>query len=394
MQWCIINMSGKEVTVSSTQGLTRVVSEVVTLLETQKEATITAINMAIPSAVSLVELIKHKVKGIYQQNSFERLKDSTKTKVIFKLSLNPLDSTHSGYQPPISESEVQEKSFAEMKKPPVPSSNFRKPEGGEKRDVDESKNEFYRNKPRSAWGSSRGRSSRGRTDRPEGSEKPVEKSTTEGETKPYNSESYRGRGENRGRDFRSRRGRGFRGSRVPRGGPRGRGRFGQRGGFRGGDRGPRQDNEHNQRREPGMEKYELVRNREELKKKENEIFVSNAANPILGIKEGLLIFKKNVSNTVVIKASGQALPKAVRVAEEIKRKEPGLHQQNSFQKRVIKDVYKPLEEGLQEVIRDRTIEGIEIVLSKEPLDTKHSGYQPPIAADLVTDLTVEQVEKL
>ena len=88
-------MASKEVTVSSTQGLTRVVSEVVTLLETDGEATITAINMAIPSAVNLVELIKHRIKGIYQHNSFERVKDSMKTRVVFKLSLRPLDRMRS-----------------------------------------------------------------------------------------------------------------------------------------------------------------------------------------------------------------------------------------------------------------------------------------------------------
>ena len=96
-----------EVTVSSTQGLTRVVSEVVALLESQKEAKITAINMAIPSAVNLVELLKHRVKGLYQQNSFEKVPVSNKTRVIFLLSLKPLDANHNGYQAPLPDSEVK-----------------------------------------------------------------------------------------------------------------------------------------------------------------------------------------------------------------------------------------------------------------------------------------------
>ena len=96
----------------------------------------------------------------------------------------------------------------------------------------------------------------------------------------------------------------------------------------------------------------------------------------------------------MIKASGQALPKAVRVAEEIKRREPGLHQQNSFQKRTIKDLYKATEDGLDDVTRERTIEGLEIVLSKAAKDVRHSGYQAPIALAQVENLTVEQVEKL
>lgn len=143
-----------------------------------------------------------------------------------------------------------------------------------------------------------------------------------------------------------------------------------------------------------MEKYQLVRNREELKKQDNEIFVSGGGNPIFPIKDALMMFKKGGIKTVVIKASGLALPKAVRVAEEVKSKEPGLHQQNSFAKRTIKDLYKATEEGLSDITKERTIEGIEIILSKAAIDVKHSGYQAPIPADKVKNLSVEEVEKL
>jgi DNA-binding protein len=390
-------MAAKEVTVSSTQGLTRVVSEVAELLETHREATITAINMAIPSAVNLVELIKHKIKGIHQQNSFERVKDSTKTRVVFKLSLAPLDTTHKGYQPPISESEVVEKSFAEMKKPPPPPANIQRKEGETKEPRDDNRTPGYQ---RQEWGRNRarrldrGRRPRGprgpRADREGGNER-TEKFGTQGgpsDTKDFNTTDkgesrprYQDRGRSRGR----RPIRGRRGS---------RGRYGDRG--RGGRNAGeyRERPEYSQRNEPGMEKYQLVRTREENKKQDNEIFVSSAGNPIFFVKDGLLILKKKTSDTIIIKASGQALPKAVRVAEEIKRKEPGLYQVNSFEKRVIKDLYKPREEGLDEVVKERYIEGIEIVLSKKQLDANHPGYQAPISADLVKNLTIEQVEKL
>lgn len=374
-----------EVTVSSTQGLTRVVSEVVTLLETHKEARITAINMAIPSAVNLVELLKHKIKGLYQHNSFEKVPDSNKTRVVFLLSLKPLDSNHKGYQSPIAESEVQEKSFAELKKPPQqtftprpgqsddkPSEYTRRPRGN---------NRGPRRPRESVWKTSTNEPRQDSDSRP--------RDETRGET----------RGESRGESRGERRGRGPRGGfRGGRGGFRGgrgapRGTRGTRGGFRGGYNNYRSEGTGG-RREPGMEKYELVRKRDDSSRLRHELYVSATANPIFAIKDGLKLFKKDNLQTIVIKASGQALAKAVRVAEEIKRKEPGLHQLNSFSKKTIQDRYKPLEEGLDEVVKDRTLEGLEITLSKSPLDKTHSGYQAPLPNDKVTNLTLEEVEEL
>ena len=88
------------------------------------------------------------------------------------------------------------------------------------------------------------------------------------------------------------------------------------------------------------------------------------------------------------------MPMAVRVAEEIKRREPRLHQQNFIQNRVFKDLYKPLEEGLDDVVKKRVELMTEIILSKKPIDTNHYGYQTPIADNLVTDINVKEVEKL
>ena len=112
-------MSGSEVTVSKSQGFPFKISQAAQLLESNGNVTITAINSAISAAVNLVELLKHKVKGIHQKNLFEKMPDSNKTRVVFKLSLKPFESSEQGYfQPPIPESEVQEKSLAELKKLP------------------------------------------------------------------------------------------------------------------------------------------------------------------------------------------------------------------------------------------------------------------------------------
>ena len=112
-------MASEEVMVAQNQGIGQKITQVAILLQSQGEATITAINMAIPAAVNLAEMIKHKVKGIYQVNSFEKVPDTNKTRLKIKLSFNPLNANDKGYQAPLPEDQVQEKSLDELKKAPA-----------------------------------------------------------------------------------------------------------------------------------------------------------------------------------------------------------------------------------------------------------------------------------
>merc|ERR1712226_1038239 len=96
---------------------------------------------------------------------------------------------------------------------------------------------------------------------------------------------------------------------------------------------------------------------------------------------------------VVIKASGNALTKAVTAAEVIKRRFKGLHQITALGTVEIVDEYEPLEEGLDKVTDTRNVATIEIILSKEPLDTSDKGYQPPIDASLVTEYDAEEMSR-
>merc|ERR1719337_602616 len=76
---------------------------------------------------------------------------------------------------------------------------------------------------------------------------------------------------------------------------------------------------------------------------------------------------------VVIKATGNALTKAVTAAEVIKRRFKGLHQITALGSVEIVDEYEPLEEGLEKVTDTRTVSTIEITLSKDALDTANKG---------------------
>jgi len=87
--------------------------------------------------------------------------------------------------------------------------------------------------------------------------------------------------------------------------------------------------------------------------------------------------------TIVLRAMGRAINKAVTIAEILKRKMP-LHQWNALSSVEMIDVYEPIEEGLDVVTSRRYVSCMTITLSTTMLlgkmDTNHTGYQPPLAA--------------
>lgn len=178
-------MATEEVMIAQNQGIGQKITQVAILLETQKEATITAINLAIPSAINLVEMIKHRVKDLYQVNSFEKVPNSTKTRLIIKLSFKPLDTSAAGYQAPIPHSQVTEKSLDELKISPKKEEDF-KTSGEERRGRFSSRRRFNRG----------GRFDRGRRDAPRRDE--------EGGNERENTGNRNWRRSNRPRRFRDR----------------------------------------------------------------------------------------------------------------------------------------------------------------------------------------------
>lgn len=70
-------------------------------------------------------------------------------------------------------------------------------------------------------------------------------------------------------------------------------------------------------------------------------------------------------------------------AEILKRRVPGIHQITETSSITIVDVWEPKEDGLDTLETQRRVSVINITLSKEPLDTHHIGYQPPLPEDQV-----------
>jgi ribonuclease P/MRP protein subunit RPP25 len=93
-------------------------------------------------------------------------------------------------------------------------------------------------------------------------------------------------------------------------------------------------------------------------------------------------YQADGARTIVIKAMGRAINKAVTIAEILKRKMP-LHQLNVLSSVEMIDVYEPMEEGLDTVESHRYVSCMKITLSLsvDDLDASHPGYQPPLSAE-------------
>lgn len=334
-------MDTDEINVSSTRGIGYVVSEAAKALETKRRVTLCGINFAMPRLVQAVELLKHSIKGLHQVNNFERVSDSNKTRLTVTLSLVELDTRSKGYQAPLSLSKVTERPISEIAKVPERRPRpERRPETEGEHPTEEGR--FPRSEGRR--GGRRGRGGRG------------------------------GRGARGGRN----RSTGARGGAETRGGPR-TGRRGQ---------GPRNASD------IGSEKYIRVpRVIEEEKLEDNEIRVTAKLSVEATVRKAVVLFKRSGATSVILKGTGSAIPQSVSIAEAIRRGISGLHQLTEIHRQEVTDVYKPREEGLSDILKSRYVPTISIVLSKTSLDRSKYGYQAPLTADKVKEISLEEAEK-
>jgi DNA-binding protein Alba len=98
------------------------------------------------------------------------------------------------------------------------------------------------------------------------------------------------------------------------------------------------------------------------------------------------LFQKGASE-VVLKAMGRAINKTVTIAEIIKRRIPGLHQNTAIDSTPITEVWEPMEEGLERVETTRLVSSIQITLSSGQLDVNSPGYQPPLPEDQIRNVS-------
>eukprot|EP00250_Pteridium_aquilinum_P006438 c16364_g1_i1 orf=168-1181(+) len=121
--------------------------------------------------------------------------------------------------------------------------------------------------------------------------------------------------------------------------------------------------------------------------KENEIRITTQGLPGSYISYAISLFQDNMATEVVLTAMGRAINKAVTLAEILKKRIEGLHQNITLSSSDVKDVWEPLEEGLETLEMVRHVSMISITLSTKELDVSSCGYQPPISLKQPQPLT-------
>ncbi|KAL3931426.1 MAG: hypothetical protein SGBAC_011314 [Bacillariaceae sp.] len=135
-----------------------------------------------------------------------------------------------------------------------------------------------------------------------------------------------------------------------------------------------------------MEKYRLVKGdiTNDFSSEaavQHEIRITQQGKPRNYISRAMDLLAEG-ADTVVLKAMGRAINKAVTIAEILKRKMP-LHQLNSLSSVEMVDVFEPLEEGLDTVTSRRYVSCMKIRLSRTLGDIQVTdiGYQPPLPSE-------------
>ncbi|XP_031273599.1 H/ACA ribonucleoprotein complex subunit GAR1-like isoform X1 [Pistacia vera] len=141
-------------------------------------------------------------------------------------------------------------------------------------------------------------------------------------------------------------------------------------------------------RERKMDRYQKVEKpRTEAAISENELRITAQGRLRNYISYAISLLQDKGANEIILKATGRAINKTVMIAELLKRRIVGLHQNTSTGSIDITDTWEPLEEGLLPLETTRHVSVITIILSKKELDSSSPGYQSPIPVDQVKPLT-------
>ena len=80
---------------------------------------------------------------------------------------------------------------------------------------------------------------------------------------------------------------------------------------------------------------------------------------------------------VVFTGSGRSLTKTITCVEILKRQVGGLHQVSKLCNKTVNEAWESLRKEVPGVTICRTVPALTILLSKDPLDPREPGYQPP-----------------
>ncbi|XP_051120547.1 uncharacterized protein LOC127244177 [Andrographis paniculata] len=133
-----------------------------------------------------------------------------------------------------------------------------------------------------------------------------------------------------------------------------------------------------------MDRYQKVEKpkpKPESPVNENEIRITSQGLVRNYITYATTLLQERRVREIVLKAMGQAINKAVSIAEITKRRVPRLHQDTAINSVSITDTFEPIEEGLQIVEQTRHVSMVTITLSTKELNKNSPGYQAPSNVD-------------
>ncbi|XXG88709.1 hypothetical protein AAC387_Pa12g0890 [Persea americana] len=137
-----------------------------------------------------------------------------------------------------------------------------------------------------------------------------------------------------------------------------------------------------------VDRYQRVEKAtEETPINENEIRITSQGRMRNYITYATTLLQEKGLREIVLKAMGRAINKCVMIAEMIKRRIAGLHQNISIGSTDITYTWEPLEGGLLTRETTRHVSMITITLSKEVLDGSSKGDHLPLPGDQVKPWT-------
>jgi len=113
----------------------------------------------------------------------------------------------------------------------------------------------------------------------------------------------------------------------------------------------------------------------------NEIRITTQGKMRKYILYAITLFEEKRLESIVLRAMGKTISKAVSIAEILKKRF-SLHQITEIGSTEIDETYVPSVEGLDDIKHTKRVSSIQITLSTAPLDSNALGYQPP---SLVTE---------
>ncbi|THU71063.1 hypothetical protein C4D60_Mb08t31580 [Musa balbisiana] len=124
-----------------------------------------------------------------------------------------------------------------------------------------------------------------------------------------------------------------------------------------------------------MDRYQKVEKpRPESAINENAIRITSQGIIRNYVSYATSLIQERRGREIVLKAMGQAISKAVAIAEIIKKRFPGLYQDTAISSVSITDVWEPIEEGLVPLETTRHVSMISISLSTRELNKNSPGY--------------------